>query len=73
MHTHTHTHTQNLWKAKFKVHIFMNDIPLCYIDSKNKVQTINHDYIYISLLLATCLGFCDKLSGKLRIHKEERT
>jgi len=67
-----HAHTQNLWKAKFKVHICMNDIPLCYMDSKNKVQTINHDYIYISLLPATCLGFRDKLSsGKLRIHKEE--
>jgi len=50
----------------------MNDIPLCNMDSKNKVQTINHDYIYISLLLATCFGFCDKLSsGKLRIKKEE--
>jgi hypothetical protein len=56
--------------SKIQSHNLTNDILLCYMNRKNEVQTINHNYINISLLLATFLGFCDKLpSGKLRIHR----
>jgi len=33
---------------------------LFFISTNKAVQTVNHSYIYISLLLATCFGFCAK-------------
>jgi len=37
---------------------------LFFINMKKAVQTVNHNYIYISLLLAACFSFCAKpLSG----------
>jgi hypothetical protein len=62
VNTHAHAHTHKLVESKIQGYSFMTDILLCYTDSKQKVQTISHNNISISLLLTTCFSFCEKLS-----------
>jgi hypothetical protein len=37
--------------------ILIKDIPLCYVNNKRDVETVTHNLICISVLLATCFGF----------------
>lgn len=44
--------SEGLWSMELVMYLvfFTNDVPLWYTNSKNEVQTINHNYICISLL-----------------------
>jgi len=45
---------------------------LFFISNKNEVQTVNHNYIYTILMLATCCSFCGKpLPGNKKYIKQD--
>jgi hypothetical protein len=56
----------NLYRRKYwSVKIITNGIPLWHMKSTMVVESLSHNYIYMSLLLATYFDFCEKpLSGK---------